>query len=58
MQYNTGIDTGKHKRQNCGGLSLMVLMVAKETSSANTLLVLDFELSGGSISTTIPVARS
>jgi hypothetical protein len=39
MQYNTGIDTGKHKRQNCGGLSLMV---AKETSSANTLLVLDF----------------
>jgi hypothetical protein len=42
MQYNTGIDTGKHKRQNCGGLSLMVLMVAKETSSANTLLVLDF----------------
>jgi hypothetical protein len=42
MQYNTGIDTGKHKRQNRGGLSLMVLMVAKETSSANTLLVLDF----------------
>jgi hypothetical protein len=42
MQYNTGIDTGKHKRQGGGRISLMVLVSAKETSSANTLLVLDF----------------